>query len=494
MSKKTIPITPDTSLMEKIGATNFTLAEAVVELIANSLDARRHESDQTPLPVHVDITVSPKKVEVIDDATGMTEEVLSAALKLGVQMDKVIGKKKRKGMYGLGLKTAAASIGRTWAVYTRPSNGNVEYHVEFNLQEYAQRGEWTIDIFSSQPAKTSPLGSRKCGTAVVISELRDENPSPGSVLDLVGQAYKPHINDGDVITVNGSKAKAEEPDLADRTIRFDEEVRPGWRIRGYVALDKKTHNDGLYGFHLYRENQLIQSWDKSWIPAHLMTSRIIGEAHLDYMPVNFNKQGFKKQSEEWVLTTEFMKEHLKPMVRASREASRGRSDDYKEKRAIEGMKRAYNVIVDGALSDPIRPETPGGKVCDPVGGDAVVPSGKPVGDAVTHEHLFVNGKTVVPTFEAVDYGSEVTPWDYLFSEFDDGARIEVKAVLNTSSTLFGESKDEVVLGVLAQADCVTRCLMEHLGVPSQDARALRDRWIHLAIIASKRKKGNANVQ
>jgi Histidine kinase-, DNA gyrase B-, and HSP90-like ATPase len=491
MSKKTIAITPDTSLMEKIGATNFTLAEAVVELVANSLDARRHEANQDPIPVRVDVTVDPKQVVVVDDASGMTEEVLASALTLGVQMDKVLGKRKRKGMYGLGLKTAAASIGRTWAVHTRPMNQNVEYMVEFNLQEYAEKGEWTIDIFSRKPSADTPLGARKSGTAVVVTALRDANPSPGAVLDLLGEAYKPHISEGDVLTVNGQEARAVEPDLADRTVEFDVEVKPGWRVRGRVAVDKKTHNDGCYGFNLYRENQLIVTWDKSWIPAHLMTSRIVGEAHLDYMPVNFNKQGFKRQSPEWVLTTECMKEWLKPTVRASREASKGRSDDYKEKRAIEGMKRAYNVVAGGALSEAPIPEGPEPTCGTSTESGGVAPASAPV-DQVTHEHLFVNGKTVVPTFEAVDYGSEITPWDYLFSEFDGGARIEVKAVLNTCSSLFEKSNDHEMLGVLAQADCVTRCLMEQLGVPSQEARALRDRWIHLAIMASKAKKGQDN--
>jgi hypothetical protein len=45
----------------------------------------------------------------------------------------------------------------------------------------------------------------------------------------------------------------------------------------------------------------VESWNKDWFKVHLMTSRIIGEVHLDFVQANFHKQGFEKTTPEWKL-------------------------------------------------------------------------------------------------------------------------------------------------------------------------------------------------
>src|SRR6267143_786109 len=95
-------IVPDPALMEDIGATSFTVAEAVVELVANCLDARVPGSG-----LRVDIGIAPEEIRVVDDASGMSEEILAEAVRLGVKMDMITGRKEeKKGMFGLGMKTA----------------------------------------------------------------------------------------------------------------------------------------------------------------------------------------------------------------------------------------------------------------------------------------------------------------------------------------------------------------------------------------------------
>lgn len=473
--KKSYKIPPDKTLMEDIGATSFTLAEAVVELVANSIDARPLDASGMPSrKLHVDITVDASKVIVVDDANGMTIDVLVNAVRLGAKMDELLGVRKRKGMYGLGLKTAAASIGRYWAVLTRPIDGMEDYFLEFDLGKFKSAktnsiDDWHVEIETRSRDADSELGDRKSGTAIIIKSLRDKLVQPGAVTQYVGDAYKPHIDAGDEIRINGLAAKPTANHFLDDSYQpFEIMVSGGhgWRVHGWVALDSKTHNDGKYGFNLYRENQLIETWDKSWFKAHLMTSRIIGEAHLDFMPVNFNKQGFKTQSEEWILTKEAMAELLKPVVRASQEANRGRNDTTKLKRAVQGMKRAMkglsgDIEIDtapSALSEDIKPtveETPP--------------------DQVTSKVILIKGHRIVPTCEIEDWGTETTPWDYVYSDFEGGT--EVQTVLNSSSGLYQKATDQSTLGVLAVADCVTRFLVEHRGLTPFEARELRDRWI-----------------
>ena len=61
-----------------------------------------------------------------------------------------------------------------------------------------------------------------------------------------------------------------------------------------MAIDKQTHNDGDYGFNIYRHSQLVETWCQEWFAAHLMTSRIIGEVNMDFIDATFFKQGLQQ--------------------------------------------------------------------------------------------------------------------------------------------------------------------------------------------------------
>ena len=107
---------PSPKLLGKIGATNLILADAIAEIVANSFDAALDGE-----PTIVEVQVVGQEVCVVDNGAGMTEDVLVEAVKLGVDMADVVKKPPgREGRFGLGMKTACASIGHWWAVYTRP--------------------------------------------------------------------------------------------------------------------------------------------------------------------------------------------------------------------------------------------------------------------------------------------------------------------------------------------------------------------------------------
>jgi hypothetical protein len=458
--------------MEDIGATSFTVAEAIVELVANSIDARLE--DIADPSIRVDIEVSPDEIVVRDDAAGMDLATLAEAVRLGVKMDDVRGKhRRRKGMFGLGMKTAAASLGRYWSVTTRAHDSRREFFVEFDLEQYSKRRgdrafDWGIAIDERDPDVSGPLGDRPHGTVVTIRRLRERDPMAGPILDLLGNAYKPHIEQGDEIFVNGDQARPREYTFMDGS-RTDFDLPAGpegeYRITGWVALDSRTHNAGDYGFHLYRENQLVEMWNKDWFRAHLMNSRIVGEANLDFVQVNFNKKGFQTQTPEWKLACEVMKEYLKPVTRASQQANRNRSDPNRYARAVEGMNRAMDTsstAVAVPTGDGIEPDEPISTTAPvQVGANSILLS-----DGTWHLSCVVE-----------DFGSEQTPWGYL----PDDETKELQAVLNSNSRLYQQVKDEQFLGMLAIADTVTRFLMDHQGLSATEAIEIRDRWLYVAL-------------
>lgn len=484
MTRRRHKVIPDPTLMEDIGATSFTVPEAIVELVANSIDARVWETDESTgslegRTLEIEVFVSPSEIRIIDNAKGMREAILAEAVRLGVKMDRIQkGSTPRKGMFGLGMKTAAASLGRHWSIVTRPIEEDSEYVVNFDLDEWRSHvGDdtfgWEIEI-EEREALGGVLGNRAHGTAIVIKRLRDANPMSGAVLERVGQAYKPHILKGDTILVNGEEARPKEFQFIEGSRHeFDVPVGPNeeYRITGWVALDKQTHNDPNYGFNLYREGQLLEPWNKDWFPPHLMTSRIIGEANLDFIPPNFHKKGFETQSPQWKLAREVMRDHLKPVVKASRDASRGKTDKGKFTRAVEGLKAAMGKVSEVDL---------GGEEHElPTGGAPDKPAVPQEPEITVEENVIVlpDGVKVGLSYVVEEFQSDQIPWDYIY----DVSSGELQAVVNSSSRLFTKVKDESFLGMLALADSVASFLVDEKSFSASRAKEVRDRWLYASL-------------
>ena len=80
------------------------------------------------------------------------------------------------------MKTACASIGRWWAVYTRPLGAHSEFRVVFDLAEWERRPDdpeaWTIDVEELDlPTETALWVTATHGTAVVVKKLRQQEPA-----------------------------------------------------------------------------------------------------------------------------------------------------------------------------------------------------------------------------------------------------------------------------------------------------------------------------
>src|SRR6266480_4814807 len=73
---RTVDITPDKSLMEKLGSVGFTPEEAVSEFIDNAIDAQydmRTGERLVPDPVTVEVFLSSNKIVIKDDAAGIAD-------------------------------------------------------------------------------------------------------------------------------------------------------------------------------------------------------------------------------------------------------------------------------------------------------------------------------------------------------------------------------------------------------------------------------------
>lgn len=474
MSKtvRKLNLTPDTSLLAKIGIGNFTVAEAIAELIANSFDARVYntvDNQDIAEPLEVDVTVTNDSISITDNGRGMTTEVLEAALTLAKDMDKVTGNtRSRMGLFGLGMKSASSSLGKSWTVTTKTAEAAAPLSVTFDLDTFAVEKDWSGELIELDNKSENPLSGYEHGTCIHITKLHHESPSEGPILELLGTSYKPLISDNNVIRVNGEAVMAKPYNLLEGSvIEIDiviDEAK-GWRVTGWGGLDTKTHNDGYYGFQLYRKDQLIEPWNKSFFRAHLMTSRIMGELHLDFIPTNYTKKGFHEDSTEWKAARTALIEKLKPLAKASGDMAKGKNDPMRGAKAIAGLQKAAgNAPRIDAGDLPASATAP------------LVPAAPLI--TVESESIVIGNEVINLVFAFEDFGDEPILWDYIY----DSTAQELQAVINTGSKLFESVSDAKFLGILALADVVIRFLMSEHGMTLEKALDIRDKWI-LASVA-----------
>ena len=484
MGTKTVKIYPSPRLMETIGATNQSPAEAIGELVANCFDARYGDEK---LDIIIDMRNS--AVMVKDNGRGMTFDILSKAVCIAQDMSQYIKRGEgTKGHFGMGFKTSCSTLGNVYEIYTRPAEEEAEYYTYFDIREYGRRPSgadaWDAEISDYSPRKDdSPLEENiKHGTAFVIRELKDSNIQVGSVLAYLGDAFKAHLLDGDKITViddnTSHEAKPAPIQLIKGTkVPIDEHFggidNNKYHIVGWMALDSQTHNNGQYGFNIYRNKQLVERNNKDWFRNHLMTSRIIGEVNMDFLDATFYKQGVQ-QSEDWEYVAIHMREYLKGVVAASYDLSRkGNINKPAERKAIiSQLGKEYSINNDGedVLSDN----------SDNNPNDDAKPStsiNNTVKSIVTEKSLILEDESEIHiTFvEKEEDGHDVGPYDYIFDLAQEPQELQVLVFKN--HPLWRKKIDSEVRKIIATSDAIYRTLVVELGVDSRKALTIRNEWV-----------------
>jgi hypothetical protein len=472
---KKFNIVPDIRLLVDIGQANYQVPEAVSELIANSMDAKVGDKE-----ISIEVQIENEFVSIIDDGKGMTRDILGAALRLAAQMDEITGNtESRKGMYGLGMKAACSSLGSHWKIVTRPPEDENEYSIELDLNDWLKktnRQGWEVEVSTSKfDSKTSPLGKRNHGTAIIITKLRDAETFHTAVIEKLAMAYRPHLLAGDKILVNGNEVKAKSYDLIDdRTWTIDLDVN-GHKITGWYGLDTRTHNDGNYGINIYREGQLVEAWNKDFLRQHLMSSRVVGEIELPFIAANFHKLGFNKSTEEWKTVKKVMTTELRQAVRASGEMAKNKQDPMRQAKAIKGLDIALG-IASASISGNTQPQE---TVVTPSEGGTIAGenSDKSVKLEQNLNQIMFDGETYTLSYKLDVLDDETIPWDFL----SDLKSKDLLAVINTQSRLFMTSTDQEFIATLALSEAVVGFLIRDLGYTYTKARDIRDNWLYNAL-------------
>ena len=100
-----VDITPDKSLIQKLGLVGYRTEQAVAELVDNSIDARIPDEKET-IEVHLDF--QKKWIGVRDNGHGMDKQDLTNAMTIakGTKADGELGQ------FGIGMKSACSALGK----------------------------------------------------------------------------------------------------------------------------------------------------------------------------------------------------------------------------------------------------------------------------------------------------------------------------------------------------------------------------------------------
>src|SRR5665647_3562020 len=112
-----IDVTPDQTLMPKLGKSGYSIPQAIAELLDNAIDARIEGE-----LLHIAVTLKAGEFIVADDGMGMDREGITNSMILGRS-----SKRDMLGEFGLGLKTACTSLGKSFSVASSKLSQPFEY-------------------------------------------------------------------------------------------------------------------------------------------------------------------------------------------------------------------------------------------------------------------------------------------------------------------------------------------------------------------------------
>lgn len=474
MAKQIHNITPDLSLMPKLGKSGYSSPQAIAELVDNSIDARIDGKI-----LNVAIKIDKDVISIADNGSGMNEEQLAKAMTLAHS-----DKNNQLGEFGLGLKTSCNSLGSKFEIITSPSGDKKQYSFIFDKNSWISNNRWEIEIESSK------VDINQHFTIIKIEDLTKNIPGLPDVLKRdMEKRFAPFIEKGEVeIKVNGKSCKPTRYDLIEGSRKdFEIEIKTGKlkgeKIFGWHGLLKEGSNKGLYGFHTYRRGRMITTYDKMVIGEHPTISRIIGEINMDFVPVTHNKRDFIRESDEFAIAEALLKEEFKDLLKEARKKS---GQDSITKNVINELnlwrEKITQAIVESKdlkyYTSQIDPKT--GMIKDDSGDDTEVPAEKrnrgegegtaepkntdtkrtPKNENEKKKNIIkVKGQKFEFDHEFISLGQDASWKQYEF----DKTKKKIVIYTNIDFPAFEATKDKIFYAVIHIAEAIAEIMVKEVG-------------------------------
>jgi len=153
-------------LIMSLRAIGYSLETAIADIIDNSIDA---QADKISIILDWDSNGSYLRIE--DNGRGMNLETLILAMRLGSKSPATVRSKSELGRFGMGLKTAAFSIGKRLTVKTKQDN--LESVRCWDLDIIEESNAWRLFTSPLNQLSEQRLGDHDGvnGTIVLIENL-----------------------------------------------------------------------------------------------------------------------------------------------------------------------------------------------------------------------------------------------------------------------------------------------------------------------------------
>lgn len=287
-SNKSYDATPDVRMLESLRNAGYSNYSALADIIDNCFE-RGVNSNNVRIEIENNTdkdskdTIPYRYIRIIDDGSGMTEQVWGKFLKLGADMGKV--RDLNLGNYGLGLKLASISMGRRLEVFTSHKDYEGVFHLVFDLDEMFEDKKnggdgWgaVTQEFQDSPrdiANFKRLTGGDSGTVVLIKKLdRITNSNithfSNYLAKEIGYSFRRFMErNKKVITINGKTVKPVDPLLRSKKFsRMLTDTTQFFEYRGNTiqfdvsylentdeAKDFRTNRQA--GLYIYRNNRLV---------------------------------------------------------------------------------------------------------------------------------------------------------------------------------------------------------------------------------------------
>src|SRR5438128_5658169 len=192
--------------MEALRELGYDSYASILDIIDNCIDAHAAK---------IDIEIGEQKGDIVitidDDGTGMDEETLIEALRLGSDTERDVGD---LGKFGMGLVTASIGLSQSVEVLTKEVDGRLLYG-GFDLEQIAAENRFVKWV---GPATREQVASfpREKGTRVRLSKTdrisnRNATTFANTLRPRIGQVFRKFLKSGIAIAVNGKPVEPIDP-------------------------------------------------------------------------------------------------------------------------------------------------------------------------------------------------------------------------------------------------------------------------------------------
>ena len=264
----------ETSFYSDLSRMNITVEEALKEFIDNSTtsfeDHRKKLESNGESICKVHIQWDDEEMVITDNAFGMEQEEFERALRLSSRAENY--SEISRGQFGIGLKNAAANIGRKYSIDSEPLSSGKRYYAEMDLDDLEISKRKTVDVSISgsipEDHKTTIRITKLLQPFSAFNKANRKADQLDKLLQHLGKIYSKDIRSNRLeIVINDRKVEYIKPKMLknkETNTEYIETIESSFKLKGKVfEYDGwigilNTADTAEAGFTLMQKDRAIQ--------------------------------------------------------------------------------------------------------------------------------------------------------------------------------------------------------------------------------------------